>query len=198
MNRSERCTNSYSSEFHIFQSTIKLQEQVQFRTRALEVSLHENEKINRVLTETEDKFHSILDQSLVGITLLSENRFYYVNPKFAEIVGYSVEALLQMADPFVLVNVTSRDAARAVIQETLIGDYKKIRYVLDIECQNQDVITVEIAVNGPVKIGGKSSVIAVWNDITERLRNEEEVKNLQEKLREQALRDSLTGLYNRH
>jgi PAS domain S-box-containing protein len=121
-----------------------------------------------------------------------------VNPKFAEIVGYNVETLLQMADPFVLVKVSNRSAARTVIQETLIGDYKKVRYVLDIECRNQNVITVDCAVNGPVNIGGKSSVIAVLNDITERLRNEQEVKNLQEKLREQALRDPLTGLYNRH
>lgn len=198
MNRAERGTNSHSSAFHLFQTTILLQEQVQHRTHELEASLRENEKINRALTEAEEKFHSILDQSLVGITLLVDNRFHYVNPKFAEIVGYSVEALLQMQDPFVLIKATDRDAVRAAIQETLIGDYKNAKYVIDIECQNQELITVDCAVNGPVKIGGKSSVIAVWKDITERLRNEKEVKNLQEKLREQTLHDPLTGLYNRH
>lgn len=198
MNRSERSTNSHSSAFHLFQTTILLQEQVQHRTHELEASLRENEKINRALTEAEEKFHSILDQSLVGITLLIDNQFHYVNPKFSEIVDYSVEALLQMTDPFILAKVDERDAARAVIKETLLGDYKNARYVISIERQNKDMITVEVAVNGPVKIAGKSSIIAVWNDITERLRNEKEVKNLQEKLREQALHDPLTGLYNRH
>jgi diguanylate cyclase (GGDEF)-like protein/PAS domain S-box-containing protein len=198
MNRAERSTNSHSSEFHLFQTTIMLQEQVQRRTYELEASLRENEKINRALMEAEEKFHSILDQSLVGITLFIDNRLHYVNPKFADIVGYSVEALLQMTDPFVLIKATDRDVTRTAMQKMLIGDYKNAQYVIDIECQNQELITVDCAVNGPVKIGGQSSVIAVWKDITERLRNEKEVKNLQEKLREQALHDPLTGLYNRH
>lgn len=198
MNRAERGTNSHSSEFHLFQTTILLQEQVQHRTRELEVSLRENEKINRALTETEQKFHSILDQSLVGITLFIDNRFHYVNPKFAQIVGYSVQTLLQMSDPFVLIKEHNSCSARAAMQEMLIGDYKNAKYVIDIERQNHEVITVDCAVNGPVKIGGKPSVIAVWKDITERLRHEKELKNLQEKLREQALHDPLTGLYNRH
>lgn len=175
-----------------------LQDQVQQRTRELEASLRENEKINRALIEAEEKFHGILDQSLVGITLLSGGRFQYINPKFADIVGYSVVALLQMPDPFILVKHDMRDAARAATRKMLVGDYKNARYLLDIERWDQALITVEIAANGPVKIGGKTSVIAVWSDITERLRNEREVKNLQEQLREQALRDPLTGLYNRH
>jgi diguanylate cyclase (GGDEF)-like protein/PAS domain S-box-containing protein len=198
MNRAERCTNSHSSDFNLFQTTIMLQEQVRHRTHELEASLRENEKINRALTEAEGKFHSILDQSLVGITLLVDNRFHYVNPKFAEIVGYSVEALLQMVDPFVLIKVTNFCSARAAMQEMLIGDYKNAKYVIDIERENKEMITVDCAVNGPVKIGGKASVITVWKDITERLRNEKEVKSLQEKLREQAIRDPLTALYNRH
>lgn len=198
MNRAERCTNSQSSDFSLFQTTIMLQEQVRLRMHELEATLRENEKINRTLVEAEAKFHSILDQSLVGITLFIDNRFHYINPKFAEIAGYSTDALLQMADPFVLAREKDREAARAVIQETLIGGYRNARYIIDIERQNREVITVEIAVNGPVKIAGKPSLIAVWNDITERLRNEMEVRNLQEKLSEQALRDPLTGLYNRH
>lgn len=198
INRAERCTNSHQSAFNLFQTTVMLQDQVQQRTRELEASLRENEKINRALIEAEAKFHGILDQSLVGITLLSGGRFQYINPKFADIVGYSVVALLQMPDPFILVKHDMRDAARAATRKMLVGDYKNARYLLDIERWDQALITVEIAANGPVKIGGKTSVIAVWSDITERLRNEREVKNLQEQLREQALRDPLTGLYNRH
>ena len=43
------------------------------------------------LRESEDKFRRIAEQSLLGIGILQENRFIYVNHKFANIGGYTIE-----------------------------------------------------------------------------------------------------------
>ena len=48
-----------------------------------------------------------------------------------------------------------------------------------------------------MEIGGKLALMSLVMDVTERTRAEREVQALQEKLREQATHDALTGLYNR-
>jgi diguanylate cyclase (GGDEF)-like protein/PAS domain S-box-containing protein len=196
MNRAERSTSSHSSDFNLFQATIMLEEQVLIRTRELEASLHENEKINCALREAENKFHSVLDQSLVGITMVIENRFHYANPKFAEIIGYSVDELLQLG-PLDIVPETDNPLAIAAMCLGLHGEFNKKSLVVNALRKDGRVISVEISGSKPVIIGGKQALIAVWVDITERLRIECEINALQDQLREQAIRDPLTGLYNR-
>ena len=48
MNRAERSASNQHSDFGMFQATLMLESQVRERTEALEESLHENEKINRL------------------------------------------------------------------------------------------------------------------------------------------------------
>lgn len=196
MNRAERSSGIHNSDFNLFQTTIMLEEQVLRRTQELEASLRENEKINRALREAENKFHSVLDQSLVGITMVMDGRFQYANPKFAEIIGYSVDEILQLG-PMDITPESDRAFAIEAMRRGLAGELKQISFVVNALRKDGSIITVEISGNAPISIGGKSALIAVWADITEKLRIEREVNALQNQLREQAVRDPLTGLYNR-
>jgi diguanylate cyclase (GGDEF)-like protein len=58
--------------------------------------------------------------------------------------------------------------------------------VIDIECHG-----------GMMNVGGQRVFVSLMLDITERTRAEREAQALQERLRDQATRDALTGLYNR-
>jgi diguanylate cyclase (GGDEF)-like protein/PAS domain S-box-containing protein len=196
MNRAERSSSVHSSDFNLFQSAILLEEQVLRRTQELEASLRENEKINRALREAENKFHSVLDQSLVGITMVVDGRFQYANPKFAEIIGYSVDEILQLG-PTDITPESDRAYAIEAMRRGLAGELKQISLVVNALRKDGSIITVEISGNAAINIGGKSALIEVWADITEKLRIEREVNALQNQLREQAIRDPLTGLYNR-
>jgi len=196
MNRAERSSSVHSSDFNLFQSAILLEEQVLRRTQELEASLRENEKINRALREAENKFHSVLDQSLVGITMVMDGRFQYANPKFAEIIGYSVDEILQLG-PMDITPESDRAYAIEAMRRGLAGELKQIGFVINALRKDDSIITVEISGNAPINISGKPALIAVWADITEKLRAEREVNELQNQLREQAIRDPLTGLYNR-
>ncbi|MBU1696212.1 MAG: PAS domain S-box protein, partial [Proteobacteria bacterium] len=46
------------------------------------------------LKESEEIFRSFSEQSLVGNYLIQDGIFVYVNPKFADIFGYTVEECL--------------------------------------------------------------------------------------------------------
>ncbi len=196
MDRAERCTNTYSSHFNQFQATVMLENLVQQRTQELEAALRENEKINRALREAEQKFHCVLDQSMVGITLLVENRFHYANPKFADIIGYDIEEILQLG-PTAITPENDQTLANKFGEQGKDGNFTQITFSANALRKDGQIITVEIAGSSPVDINGKPALILVWQDITEKLRIEREIMALQAKLQEQAIRDPLTGLYNR-
>jgi diguanylate cyclase (GGDEF)-like protein/PAS domain S-box-containing protein len=193
--RAESHPFDYNSEFNLFQSTIELEEKVVSRTRELEALLRENEKINRALREEEYKFHSVLDQSLVGITMISNGVFQYANPKFAEISGYSVTELSRLG-PLDMIPANEPFSAD-IMRKGLAGEFKPSSFVMELKRKDCRMITVEISSNTAIDIGGKPAFIAVWVDITERLLAESKVRALQIQLQEQAVRDPLTGLYNR-
>jgi len=44
--------------------------------------------------QSEAKFRSLVEQSLVGVYVLQDGRFVYVNPRMANIFGYSMEELI--------------------------------------------------------------------------------------------------------
>ncbi|HEV9036109.1 MAG TPA: PAS domain S-box protein, partial [Puia sp.] len=58
----------------------------------------DRKKMERELRETELKFRLISERSLVGIYIFQDGKFAYVNPKFAEIFGYSQEEMINSFD----------------------------------------------------------------------------------------------------
>lgn len=196
MNRVEHSSTQHCSDFDQFQTTIMLESLVRARTKELEAALRENEKINRALQEAEEKFHRVLDQSLVGITMIIEDRFHYVNPKFAEIFDYEVDQLLTMG-MMELISDTDQPALREVMQKALNKDLSKVSLIANAVRRNGELITVEVSGSPAIDIGGKPALIAVLADISERLQSERQVKALHEQLQYQAIHDPLTGLYNR-
>ncbi|WP_415878744.1 GGDEF domain-containing protein [Methylomonas sp. TEB] len=196
MNRVEHSATQHYSDFDQFQTTIMLENLVRARTKELDAALRENEKINRALQEAEEKFHRVLDQSLVGIAMIIDDRFHYVNPKFAAIFDYPVDELMTM-DIMELVSDADELTVRAAMQKALNQELAKINFVANAVRRNGQMITVEVSVSPAIDIGGKPALIAVLADISERLRSERQVQALHEQLQYQAIHDPLTGLYNR-
>lgn len=196
MNRVERSSSVHSSDFNQFQTTIMLENLVRERTEALEAALRENEKINRALQAAEEKFHRVLDQSLVGIALIIEERFHYVNPKFADIFAYGFDELLGV-NIIELISEADQPMFQATIGKLLKNELSQINITINAHRWDGDIIAVEISGSAAIDINGKPALIVVVADITERLRSERAVKVLNEQLQYQAIHDPLTGLYNR-
>ncbi|MGG0738683.1 putative bifunctional diguanylate cyclase/phosphodiesterase [Niallia taxi] len=55
-----------------------------------------NEQSNRMRLNAEFKFRTLVEESLLGIYILHEERFAYVNSTFLDLSGYSSKELLQM------------------------------------------------------------------------------------------------------
>jgi diguanylate cyclase (GGDEF)-like protein/PAS domain S-box-containing protein len=195
MDRAERSTNVQGSDFSLFQTTIMLQEEVRRRTAELEAALRLNETTNRALRESEARFRGVVSQSLVGIAIVEDGRVSYANPQFAEMFGYSCEEVGQR-EVLELVEERDRELVAKQLQSRLNREVEGVDYVF--RGQRKDGVVGDIECHSSVMdMGGKVVLIDLVLDITERIRAEREVRALQDQLREQAIHDPLTGLYNR-
>ena len=196
MDRAERNASAQDSDFSVFQTTIMLEAQVRRRTTELEVALRENEKITRALRESEAKFRGVVSQSLVGIVLIEDGKFSYSNTKFDEIFGYTSDEIRGLGPLQVAV-----EGDRALVTENtdkrLSGEVDRPDYVFHGLRKNGEVIDIECH-SSVMHVGNRLLLVSLVLDITERTRTERAVQVLQEELREQAVHDALTGLYNRH
>lgn len=195
MDRAERSTSVQSSDFSLFQTAVMLEERVRSRTAELEMALHENQKINRALRESEAKFRGLVSQSLVGIVIIEDGKFSYSNAKFDEIFGYSADEVRELG----LLDIATKNDRPLVaenIRKRLSGEVERVDYVSHGLRKNGAVIDIEIH-SSAMEIGGKLALISLIIDVTERARAEREVQALQERLRDQSTHDALTGLYNR-
>ncbi len=195
MDRAERSTKVQGSDFGMFQTSIMLEDQVRQRTEELQTALHENEKITAALRESEAKFRGLVNQSLAGIGIIEEGRFTYANARLAEMFGYSEGEMLSLT-PIDTATKSDRRTVAEQIRRRLHGEVDRVSYIfhglrkngaeLDIECHSS-----------VMDLGTRTVLINLMIDVTERIRAEREVLALQDQLREQAIRDALTGLYNR-
>ena len=195
MDRAERNTSAQQSDFGVFQTTIMLEERVRRRTAELEAALHENEKINRALRESEAKFRGLVSQSLVGIVLIEDGKFSYSNAKFDETFGYSSDEIRGMG-PLQVAVESDRALVSENIDKRLSGEVDQMHYVFHGLRKNGEVIDIECH-SSVMHDGERLLLISLIMDISERSRAERAVQVLQEELRELSTHDALTGLYNR-
>ena len=155
--------------------SFSLKRQVALRTMSLGEEIEERKQAQGELKESEAKFRSFAEQSLVGIYLISDDVFKYVNPKFSEMFGYSVDECLnnmhfpQLVHPEDLVTV-QKQVGRRLSEET-----KVVRYSFRGIKKNGETIHVDIFGSSMV-LKGKTVATGSLLDITERKRAEEALR----------------------
>src|SRR6185369_3210934 len=127
-------------------------------------------------------FHAIVEQSVAGIYVLQDERFHYCNQTWAAMLGYPVHELTGMH--------LSQLVPADFLPELLRLYYKRL---------NDDPPSVHFITHGLHRLGhelrievhgsrivyrGRPAVMGVGIDVTERLRNEEELRRSRQQLQE--------------
>ena len=129
------------------------------------------------LTATEARFQSLVEQSLVGIFMLQDDMFTYVNPKFGQIFGYRPDELIISKS---LLDLVARDDQIRVITQFL-RPLQEQSWSLHFYFRGRrsDAASIELEVNGTrTQLNGKPAIIGSLLDITERKRAEEQLSKL--------------------
>jgi PAS domain S-box-containing protein len=129
--------------------------------------------------ESELKFKNLVEKSLVGVYMIQKGKFVYVNPKFAQILGYTQEELLRLENSRQLVyeNHNSNELIqwRKKVDAGIIDDFH-----LELQHQRKDgaIIWAELYC-GETLYKGTKAILGTFQDITER-------KNAEAVIKEQA------------
>ncbi|MEQ8162989.1 MAG: ABC transporter substrate binding protein [Smithellaceae bacterium] len=133
----------------------------------------ERKKAEEALLESELKFKSFAEYAIIGTYISQDGVLKYVNPKFAQMFGYTVEECLNNM-PFETL-VSSEDIAyvKEQIRKRTAGEIEFIHYSFRGLKKNGQVFPIEIYGSSSVHMG-KPAAAGTLLDITDRKQAEEE------------------------
>ncbi len=132
------------------------------------------------LIAAEKKFRILVEQSLVGTYIIQDSKFAYVNPKMAEIFGYTQDDLTSGISHLDLTMENDRALAAENVRRRSEGEVQSIHY--DFKGLRKDGVAVDIEVYGTsFDYDGRPGIIGTLLDVTERKRAEEALKESEER-----------------
>jgi PAS domain S-box-containing protein len=136
------------------------------------------------LRESENKFRDLAEKSLVGIYLIQDDVFKYVNPKFSEIFGYTIGSLTKTKRkvPKDLVFPEDWPLVQENIRKRIVGETVSIHFEFRGITRKKEIIYVEVYGSRTV-YQGRPALIGTLLDITARKRADELLKQTEQKYR---------------
>lgn len=136
-----------------------------------------------------ETYRLLVEESLVGVYLIQDERLVYANRKLGELFGYSREEMLALPSALDVIAKSHRETVREAIRKRLDGEITEIEYTVRGMRKDGKLIHLDVR-SVRAEHNGRPAVIGTMVDITAR-------KQFEDALRTLALIDELTGLYNR-
>lgn len=127
----------------------------------------ERKKIEKALKDSEEMFRTLAEKSLVGIYLIQDGVFKYVNPKMAEIWGYETDELIGRS-PLEFIHPDDKETVRKNLERRIAGEIESINYCLRMIRKDGEKRYNEVF-GSRIVYKGKPAIIGTLIDITERL-----------------------------
>lgn len=149
-------------------------------------------RIERELIESEEKYRSLVEASLVGVYLIQDEKYVYVNPRFAEMFGYTVDEIINDLTVIDLVAPESIALVSEYIRQRYAGEISNAHYTPKGLRKDGRIIDLE-SYGGRIIYRGKPAIIGAVLDVTERKRTTDEIAALKQQM-ETVLAATKTGL----
>ncbi len=124
--------------------------------------------------QIQERYRDLTENTLVGIDIIQDDQFKYVNPRFCEMFGYSREELIGK-NYLDLVAPESKEVVKQGVSQREKGERKPTQYEFRALRKDGKKIDVEVY-STPSIYQGKPAVQAMLVDITERKRMERQIE----------------------
>jgi len=140
----------------------------------------DRKRMENVLRESEELFRTLTEKSFVGVYIIQEGLFRYVNPAFAEISGYVSEEIVDRLGPVDLLTSEDRDRVLDSIRRRMVGEIEFSRHEFHITRKDGSIRIVE-AFDSRALHQGRPSILGSIIDVTERRKSEERLFQVTER-----------------
>ncbi len=153
-----------------------IDELVKMRQRVAEFHAAEFklQSVADALRQSETMFRKITEKSIVGVYLIQDDLFRYVNPKMAGICGYTVEELVDKRGPVDVVTDEDWPMVRDYLRKRISGEMESINYSFMGKRPNGEFVHLEVY-GSRMEYHKRPAVIGTILDITQRIRAEQEL-----------------------
>jgi len=149
------------------------------------IDITERKNAEQKLKESEEKFRTITEQSLMGICIVQDNLIKYVNQAMAEIVEYSIPEIISWSqnDFFKLIHPEHMAYAKQRSTEGQIRDEGLISQdTYKIVTKTGKVKFIDTYAK-TIKYQGKKAALVTISDVTAKFEAEQKLKESEEKYR---------------
>lgn len=142
----------------------------------------ERRKQEEALRESEEKFRVLAEESLIGIAMLQDRVYTYVNPAFADIFGYASEEIIDQS-PEMLFHPADWPDVYERLQKRFEGTLQEAHYEARVVTKEGEVRYVEVR-GSRTLYQGKPTILGTVLDVTERRQLQERLLRVQDEERQ--------------
>ncbi len=138
-------------------------------------------------------FKSLLDHPLIGLYIIQDNKFKFVNKGWCNISGYTPEDIIDKMVPIDMVIPEDKEKVSTNMIKRSSGKLPYVEYSFRKFRKDGSIITVN-AIGNQVLFKGKPAIAGTLTDITKQTNTERELKESEEKYRK-LIENSIAGVY---
>jgi PAS domain S-box-containing protein len=147
--------------------------------RGIFLDISERKRTEQSLKESENKFRGLAEKSPVGVYIVQDWMFKYVNPRFAGIFGYNVEEMTLKMGPKDIVLPDDWPKIEEGLQKKLAGEIESLYYEIRGLTKKGDFVDIEVF-GTMTAFESRPAVVGSVLDITERKHIEDDLLRAKE------------------
>jgi len=139
--------------------------------------------------------NSIISNVPIGFCITDEDGFYeFVNKAYCDIYGYKEDELI--GEHFSIVTIDENKKELIELHDKFLNECHELKQEWIVKDKNGDQFNIAASAGKIIGKDGKAKKVTFVSDITEQKKLEKKLKKANLQLKEKAIKDGLTSLYN--